>query len=77
MTNLNVPRSWRLIEAAQAIDNALPQDKSVLNRQNEATYLAQQAKTFGFNTMRLFGLADVNYNEGSPLQSSPGESPDA
>lgn len=77
MTDLNVPRSWRLIEAAQAIDNALPQDKSVLNGQNEATYLAQQAKTFGFNTMRLFGLADVNYNEGSPLQSSPGESPDA
>ncbi|KAK9903432.1 hypothetical protein WJX75_005512 [Coccomyxa subellipsoidea] len=65
--------SWRLIEAAQAIDNALPQDKSVLNGQNEATYLAQQAKTFGFNTMRLFGLADVNYNEGSPLQSSPGQ----
>lgn len=68
-------RSWRLIEAAQAIDNALPQDKSVLNGQNEATYLAQQASKFGFNIMRLFGLADVNYGEGSPLQPSPGESP--
>ncbi len=68
-------RSWRLIEAAQAVSNALPQDKSVLNGQNEAQYLAQQAKSFGFNLMRLFGLADVNYNEGSPLQTSPGESP--
>ena len=65
-------RSWRLIEAAQGISNALPNDKSVLNGENEATYLAQQAKAFGFNIMRLFGLADVNYNEGSPLQSSPG-----
>lgn len=39
---------------------------------NEATYLAQQAKAHGFNVMRLFGIADVNYNEGMPLQSSPG-----
>ena len=78
MTNRFVAtRSWRLIEAAQAIDNALPQDKSVLNGQNEAQYLAQQAKAFGFNIMRLFGLADVNYNEGAPLQPSPGKSPHA
>ncbi|BDA49901.1 Mannan endo-1,4-beta-mannosidase 1 [Coccomyxa sp. Obi] len=65
--------SWRLIEAAQGIQNALPNDQSVLNGENEATWLAQQAKSFGFNIMRLFGLADVNYNEGSPLQSSPGQ----
>ena len=40
---------------------------------NEATYLAQQAKAHNFNVMRLFGIADVNYNEGMPLQPSPGQ----
>ena len=64
--------SWRLVEAAQGIQNALPNDKSVLGGLNEATYLAQQAKSHGLNVMRLFGIADVNYNEGAPLQPSPG-----
>ena len=64
--------SWRLVEAAQGIQNALPNDKSVLGGLNEATYLAQQAKSHGLNVMRLFGIADVNYSEGSPLQPSPG-----
>jgi hypothetical protein len=66
------PCSWRLVEAAQGISNALPQDTSVLGGLNEATYLAQQAKAHNLNIMRLFGIADVNYNEGMPLQSSPG-----
>lgn len=64
--------SWRLVEAAQGISNALPKDTSVLGGLNEATYLAQQAKAHNLNIMRLFGIADVNYNEGMPLQSSPG-----
>ena len=67
-----LPCSWRLVEAAQGISNALPQDTSVLGGLNEATYLAQQAKAHNLNIMRLFGIADVNYNEGMPLQSSPG-----
>ena len=62
------------MEAAQGIQNALPQDTSVLGGLNEATYLAQQAKAHNFNVMRLFGIADVNYNEGMPLQPSPGQS---
>ena len=61
------------MEAAQGIQNALPNDKSVLGGLNEATYLAQQAKSHGLNVMRLFGIADVNYNEGAPLQPSPGQ----
>ena len=65
--------SWRLVEAAQGIQNALPKDTSVLGGLNEATYLAQQAKAHNFNVMRLFGIADVNYNEGMPLQPSPGQ----
>lgn len=60
------------MEAAQGISNALPKDTSVLGGLNEATYLAQQAKQHDFNVMRLFGIADVNYNEGMPLQPSPG-----
>ena len=60
------------MEAAQGIQNALPNDNSVLGGLNEATYLAQQAKSHGLNVMRLFGIADVNYSEGSPLQPSPG-----
>lgn len=64
--------SWRLIEAAQGISNALPNDRSVLGGENEATYLAKQAKAQGFTVMRMFGIADVNWNEGSPLQPSPG-----
>ena len=60
------------MEAAQGIQNALPNDQSVLGGLNEATYLAQQAKSHGLNVMRLFGIADVNYNEGMPLQPSPG-----
>jgi hypothetical protein len=64
--------SWRLIEAAEGVPNALPQQMSVLGGLNEATYLAQNAKTVQFNIMRLFGISDVNYNEGSPLQPSPG-----
>lgn len=62
------------MEAAQGISNALPKDTSVLGGLNEATYLAQQAKQHDFNVMRLFGIADVNYNEGMPLQPSPGVS---
>ncbi|CAK0786609.1 hypothetical protein CVIRNUC_009823 [Coccomyxa viridis] len=65
--------SWRLVEASQGIQNALPKDTSVLGGLNEATYLAQQAKAHNFNVMRLFGIADVNYNEGMPLQPSPGQ----
>ena len=64
--------SWRLVEAAQGIPNALPNDKSVLNGENEATWLAQQAKAQGFTVMRLFGIADVNWDEGAALQPSPG-----
>lgn len=72
-TSLCLFCSWRLVEAAQGIQNALPNDKSVLGGLNEATYLAQQANAHGLNVMRLFGIADVNYNEGSPLQPSPGQ----
>ena len=61
------------MEASQGIQNALPKDTSVLGGLNEATYLAQQAKAHNFNVMRLFGIADVNYNEGMPLQPSPGQ----
>ena len=60
------------MEAAQSIPNALPNDKSVLNGQNEATWLAQQAKAQGFTVMRMFGIADVNWGEGSALQTSAG-----
>ena len=69
---LYIACSWRLVEASQGIQNALPKDTSVLGGLNEATYLAQQAKAHNFNVMRLFGIADVNYNEGMPLQPSPG-----
>ena len=69
---LSIACSWRLVEAAQSIPNALPNDKSVLNGQNEATWLAQQAKAQGFSVMRLFGIADVNWGQGSALQTSPG-----
>ena len=64
--------SWRLVEAAQGIPNALPSDKGVLGGQNEAAWLAQQAKAQGFTVMRLFGIADINWGEGSALQTSPG-----
>ena len=52
--------------------NALPQDKSVLGGQNEAAWLAQNAKQLQFTAMRMFGIADVSWNEGSQLQPSPG-----
>ena len=52
--------------------NALPQQLSVLGGENEATWLAQNAKQQQFTAMRMFGIADVEWNEGSPLQPSPG-----
>ena len=73
-SGLGFCRNRRLLQTAHGIFVALPEDDSVLGSLNEATYLAQQAKQHDFNVMRLFGIADVNYNEGMPLQPSPGMS---
>ena len=54
------------------MSNALPNDQSVLDGENEATWLAKNAKQQGFTAMRLFGIGDVNWNEGAALQTSPG-----
>jgi hypothetical protein len=70
--SVRTARSWRLIEAAYGVQNALPNDLSVLGGENEATWLAKNAKQQGFTAMRLFGIGDVNWNEGAALQPSPG-----
>jgi len=51
-------RSWRLLEGAMSVPNALPADASVLGGANVVPYLLSRGKRLGFNTFRCWaGLA--------------------
>lgn len=67
--------SWRLVEAANGIANALPQDSSLLNGKNFVDWLFDYAVAHKLKVVRMFGFGDVQDGQGAALESSSGEHP--
>lgn len=67
--------SWRLVEAANGIANALPQDSSLLNGQNFVDWLFYYAVAHKLKVVRMFGFGDVQDGQGAALESPSGGHP--
>ena len=63
--------SWRLIEGAEDVSNAVPDD-NLLGGQNFADYVFQYGTSRGMTVFRMFGFGDVEGGQGGALQPSPG-----
>ena len=50
--------SWRLIEGALGIANAVP-DEGLLGGQNFADWLFSYAASHGLHVVRIFGIGDI------------------
>ena len=64
--------SWRLLEGAQGLANAIP-DQNLLNNQNFADYLFNLGTSKGMTVFRMFGFGDTQDNQGGALETSPGD----
>lgn len=65
--------SWRLVEAANGITNALPQSTSLLEGKNFVDGLFDYAVAHKLKVVRMFGFGDVQDGQGAALESSSGE----
>ncbi|KAK9861038.1 hypothetical protein WJX84_009430 [Apatococcus fuscideae] len=64
--------SWRLLEGAQGLGNAIP-PQSLLNNQNFVDYLFNLGTSKGMTVFRMFGFGDTQDNQGGALETSPGQ----
>ncbi len=69
-----VHHSWRLLEGAEGIGNAIP-DQNLLGNQNFADYLFNLGSTHGMTVYRMFGFGDIQDGQGGALETSPGMQP--
>ena len=73
LNELSCGCSWRLIEAANGITNALPQSSSLLEGKNFVDWLFDYAVAHKLKVVRMFGFGDVQDGEGAALESPSGE----
>ncbi|KAK9827542.1 hypothetical protein WJX74_009674 [Apatococcus lobatus] len=64
--------SWRLVEAANGIANALPKDSSLLDGKNFVDWLFDYAVAHKLKVVRMFGFGDVQDGQGAALESASG-----